>query len=831
MPYLFQPNTHAKLSKLSQITNNLVRTKPINWRAAMRWCDRFKSSVEPVRTEVTTEVLAELSFRCKGDLAIRRLRAKDIWRSLTPDVKFQMGYLTHLDTILFTNICVWGEIFGADRLSDLIQRNVFTDFDTFRRVGSAISTYIKRFPYCDDNTKIALGEINCLSGYLQTDPEGFNLVDEFYSLARGGHKHGLLGMDWDQVFKQKVEQLFTREELPPFMTLEEYIVSGKWLTAGSSSVGKVEWSMADDKGRFKARKNMLTELYTTDELVSMARDWDGKIVNKVFTKDELGKRRLAVASNIESYLVESYLSYLGGHGFKNWKYMTLDESPAAQHNRMRKAMKLLGDGSYAMPWDFAAFDHQSTIPEVQAIIARAGNIVADYVPTFYRSEYKRLLDLSVASYERNFLILKTADKILETRQTGGIPSGIRRTSFIGNCWNMCVTDIVRDLVKVIAGTDRIQTIRVKGDDTYIMADDPALLYVFRAGYAAINALGTDSKFGISPNICEFLRVEMRPDMCQGWPNRAIPSVTQRKPWNAQPWSPSAEVGTVCKNIELLERRAAKALPRLHLANKLKWSKFTSQSVRWLELPTRLGGFGLYRYQGWVPNGTLPRVSKPLVTIKNQLIPINLSWIDLSESGRDAYTRENFNDKLASDDIPGPQKYYGKKFINDLRNRKYEWTKAPTFSGSYRTVPGPIDNAEWPTFGRLDNSSINSKFPIYTEFVREHQTLKRAMERENRTVPSLMELTEKYYPRIYTEVKTLESNGWHRTDAISIATGDVPCEPTKILHPILTPFVKKSITLNNHKFWKGRKTIATRLYNITMQAVEHIQQTSGMFYAW
>lgn len=511
--------------------------------------------------------------------------------------------------------------------------------------------------------------------------------------------------------------------------------------------------------------------------------------------------------------------------------MTHDETPAAQHNRMRKAMELLADGSFALPWDFAAFDHQSTVSEVKSIIAKSGLLVADHIPPYYKREYLNLLNKSVTSYDKNHLILTTNDKVLEAKQTGGIPSGIRRTSYIGNCWNMVVTDIVRDYVKAIVGQDRIETIRIKGDDTYIIAKDPVVLYIFRAVYAAINAIGIDSKFGIAQNICEFLRVEMRPDACQGWVNRAIPSVTQRKPWNSQPWSPSAEVATVCSNIQLLERRSMRLLPKLHQANKIKWSKYVSQSTHWLDLPTRLGGFGLYPLRGWVPNGTLPRISKPLIEIKNPLVPAKLQWTDLTPEEAEAYTKESFNDKLASDDVPGPQKYYGKKFINDLRNRKYEWRNEAFMIGNYRTIPGPIDDAIWPKFRHIPTESINAAFPHYPEFVRQHQTLKRALERSDIKIRSLMDYTQEYYPGIYEQIRSYERNGWHRTDAIAISTGDIPCEPTKILHPILTPFVKKTIELNDYKYWKGRKCIAIRLYNITVQAVEKIQLTSGRFYAW
>lgn len=814
---------------MSDLTDNLVRFDSVDWVRALVW---IRKNIDLVDT--TTKFSGELNDstilpRTNGDLAIRRLRIKDIMRVLKKEEIDEMRFFAHLDNIMFANICVFGIVNGFGKLRDLRECGIFNSFDIFVEAANRISSHFKRYPICLDDTKMVLCEINCLTGYLQNDPPGWDFEKEFDALGKGGYEHGLLNSDWKKDFVGGLKRVMTRQSVNNWVSLDDYIRSGLWITAGASSIGKVEWSYSGESGKFKARKNMLTELYSDDELISIVRKWDGVLRSRVFTKDELSKRRLAVASNIEAYLTESWILHMFGHGFKNYDYITLDETPKEQHQRSCGVMRLIEGGAFCLPFDFKGFDHQPQIEnEVQPILDMVVERVREIVPVDQLPDYDRLSSRMVKSYAKGELINpKTMRSVI---QEGGIPSGVRTTSLIGNIWNATMTSEARELTRLVMGVDLVKKIGIKGDDTYIISDNPICLVVFRLAYAAINAIGSDSKFGISQRVCEFLRTEISMNGMRGWTNRAIPSITQRKPWNSKPWSPSSEVGTVADNIYLLERRAKKNLDILHLANKIKWSKFTNQSYLWLHLPVRLGGLGLYRFEGWEPNGRLPPVTKPHIAVQN--IKANreyVKWAGLNKQQNEAFASEVLNMTIASDDIPGPQRFYSKDFINRLRQNKYVWQKVTTTITIFDPLidcPPKSETVYWPKKAKTNDKAIVDGMPRFAQFVREHQMLKNAEKRIGIRVEPLPELATRWYPQVWMEVEVLERNGWHRTDAINIVLGEVPIEPTKILHPLLTTFVQESVRRNNYKNWKGRRQIALNLYSITTRTVEHIMSTGG-----
>ena len=348
--------------------------------------------------------------RTEADLGIRRLTLVDIIRKMTNDEINELEYYQHLDIIFVTNIAVYIIIHGVDWCRFLRNNGIFNNFDYFIDISSEISTYFKRVVFDEDNTKQKLCELSSLAGYLQNDTKAWNTLTELKGLASGGNEHGLLYTDWMQEFKQAMTRIqinSKNNKTPSFMTFYEYIDSGKWITSGSSSIGKVEWEFSKEHGKFKARKNMVMDLYTTDEIYNICQKWDGKLHSKAFIKDEVGKRRLAVASNIEAYLHESYLLDLFGHKFKNWSGITLDESPQTQHYRNLDVMNLLAEGKYALPFDFKRFDHQPTTDEIVAMITNISEQIE--IPSFYINNWLNILAKILNSYRQSEITM-TIDK-------------------------------------------------------------------------------------------------------------------------------------------------------------------------------------------------------------------------------------------------------------------------------------------------------------------------------------------------------------------------------------------------------------------------------------
>lgn len=800
------------------MSNGLIRTDSLSWEKAIRWLKRKFPKIKDTTTKTSD---METKPRTKADLAVRRLKLEDI-TSYIPSTRDTLSWIAHLDTILATNILIWTEVFGFDRFMQLKTTGMFNNLETFIEMSSAASTEFKRYPK-SDGSKYALAELNVLTGYLQSDIEETDWTAKLAELAHGGETHGICPHTWKTQFDDTCSLVIQRgrHTSPKFRTLFEYIQSGDWITPGSSSIGSVKWSYDGKVGKFRARKNMLEELYTPIELYRIVMKWNGQLESKAFTKDELSKRRIAVASNIESYLVEAYILSILGHIYKGWNYITLDESPVTNHQRTSKVMQALGRKEWALPFDFKNFDHQPTTYEIETIIMHC-QALAD-IPLGYKSKWTSICSKMLHSYRNNTITMTMGGKHIKLNMTGGLPSGVRWTSLLGNIWNCVMTTIARNTTASLLGTDMITDIGIRGDDTYILSRNPSALLLFRYAYAAINAIGADSKFGIAQNVCEFLRTEISPTEVNGWPNRAIPSITQRKPWNPEPWEPGSEATTLAANIYMLERRSKRPLPQLHHANMSKWSKFTGLSPNWLSLPKRLGGFGIYEYTGKLTTAKLPRPLRPQIQFSGLTPAPPLKWINLTEQELLALSNTRMLERVASDDIPGPQPYFAREYIAQCRKVSAAWTQDTAYPPKPGTIRHPnvqppqiADHVFWPSETGARYDDWNDMTPM--EFIQQYQQLVRSGIEK---LQPMVWYLENYYTEFYRAMRYWERRGWHRTDAIDLARGFTPIEPVRKIHPILTAYIKESVSRSGLANWLGRKSIARNLTYATKDAITTI----------
>nr|UHS72490.1 MAG: putative RNA-dependent RNA polymerase [Totiviridae sp.] len=774
------------------------------------------SKSRPDRTIFKVNVDVEtISFRCKADISTRRLKLSNL--TTLPHFQEVIGWTHHLDQILVANLVIWTYINGIDKFHDLKRLGYLNSITDFINI-SFISSYVKRFP-TDDGSKQIFAEINSLTGYLQNDIEEVDWHEKLSELANGGAEHGLPGEDTIKTFTDILNLICpptTRPHL--FIGFYDYIESGLWLTAGSSSIGKVYWETTTEKGHFKARKNMVTYLYTTDELYDLCKRWDGRLISRAFTKDELSKRRIAVASNIESYLCESYLLYNMTHVYKSWKYITLDESPAVEHNRTIEVSKLLKSGKWALPFDFKNFDHQPTTEEIQTIMSHDLNGVD--VPKQYLQEWNNIKYKVINSYSNNTMSMSINNKKVELDVKGGLPSGVRWTSLIGNQWNMVMSQWARNITTKILGYDPVLTMGIKGDDTYIIASRAVDLCIFREAYAMINAIGLNSKFGIQKRVCEFLRVEISGDRARGWTNRSIPTITQRKPWNAEPWTIGSGVEAVAQSINTTERRCYKSLTELHTINKTRWSKHFGLSTRWLELPRIFGGFGVYPWNYYKPSEPLRiKNERPKVKFKDVVPYKELTWIQLTEDERKTMAINALTAATHTDDIRPIYSQTKHDILKTARKTKVRWYK-------YQ----PAFRISW--FGGLETPDLTGYWPKFAggfeqqkealEIITDYSYLPNHIKQE---IP-LIKALQDYAPAFAQGVKQYESRGWHRTDAINIGLGIVPTSTTFKLHPKMIPFVRSSLINTRILYQVGRKQILDHIDTTTQASNHAIQQSAG-----
>ncbi|KAL1481246.1 hypothetical protein MTO96_034578 [Rhipicephalus appendiculatus] len=123
-------------------------------------------------------------------------------------------------------------------------------------------------------------------------------------LASGGqHAHGLVldsDMDSDGILG-RIHNLvrYKPGRVCDNRQFEEWLRSCEWQRSRSSSIGRVEYEIEVDgerrRGHFKARKNLVLDAFTFDDLVTRVRQHDTQ-ENKALVKSEFGKVRLAVSA-------------------------------------------------------------------------------------------------------------------------------------------------------------------------------------------------------------------------------------------------------------------------------------------------------------------------------------------------------------------------------------------------------------------------------------------------------------------------------------------------------------------------------------------------------
>jgi len=770
--------------------------------------------------------------RVDADLRIRRLKAIDLVRTLS-DEEWDIIRRLKLDYVLMSNLMLYLKTHGAMWFIRLYNTGIMGSWKVFSHVGRLISSLSKRKKTRSEQEKQYFAELQALLGYQQLPFPGDGLVKpydffaELADLAEGGDEHGLYGGNWEHDFKTALKriQITSVPEDLEYVDFETYTKEGLWLTAGSSSIGKVTWEFEGKLGKFKARKNMILDVYTKDELWDIIKSWDGVQRTTAIIKNELGKVRLAVASNIELYIHESFLMRQSGHLYKQWEGITLDENPTENIQRVAYTSKLFREGAFALPFDYAGFDHQATTTELQWITQDYFSFGLKTVPVQHQKEYTDVMDKTVAAYA-NCTITGTFKGEVQTHKvTGGLPSGVRVTSLVGNVWNGVLTRIARDIAEQILGYDPCLQVALRGDDSLIICRSPLECFAVRLGYQAVNAIGHSAKFGICKGEGEFLRTVITEEGNYGWVNRAIPSVTQRKPWNPEPWSPNHQVKTLMSNICLLERRAKTTLPEIHRANAIAWSKITGMSQHWLHLPTRLGGIGIYQFEGWIPSNTIHEGKKPEIRVNNLTPTDGPAWLTLTTSEKERYHEQQMVDKMIADDIPGVQGAFNRAMMAANAKTVTTWQKTEVKYIKTRNIllPDPHTKMDivWPRLPNKRFVPIDNTFPSITLFLREYNAVVKC----GIEVAKLATILERVYPDFFAEMKGWERKGWHRTDAVELTLGNIPCEPNPYINPLLTGYVKETLIRTGVKDWTGRRTIGERLSMVTRDACKTISMSS------
>jgi len=740
------------------------------------------------RRALELAALATWPARSKTDLAIRRTRFAD-WFYLIRQRDEEMALLRTIvkqgfDYIFVMNLIAALAVMGPSWMSKVVSLGAFDyDLSHFTVVTKKLSDIVKTRGLNDEQWWY-FAEISTLAGYRNQPFPGFDPLTETRLLAEGGDPHNYCGYQWDELVAEALAMSPERRTCPSFL---EFVTSAAWLTAGSSSVGKLEIVLPDGEViKVKCRKNTVADVIDLPELAAACLTWR-KQVNVAIVKSELGKIRMAVASDLYSYLQMSWINVLLNGAYNQWTGSTTDEDFVRQTQRMWRMLTLTAR-KLGLPFDFKAFDHQPTTYELQSVVRFILSKARCNCPSGDLHTFEQLAGNIVASFDESTLSWNDKDGKHVFRVTGGLMSGLRFTSLIGNAWNSVVTLLAVKVAGKLGVPTREVERFIRGDDSAIYTPNWGVAAGIKVGYDTVGVLAGEGKFSLQLHGMEFLRVWYS-ERCTGYPLRALPGLTQRKPWSSQPWSPDYVIRSIYDTCVILRRRLddPTRVNRVWTALANHWCRDHNLPRVSLSVPTYMGGFGIEPYAG--SERIVPAVSS--VSRSEPLIVKNAT--DWRANRIAAYFHERYavtvdaaavaarqlSDTLTADDIPTVSKALREQWLEAVRSTSFRVVPTDAPLSEVRPLTTAVGAYSPENVSELV-TTLRGRAPLFGA----HPELATALEdyRVIRPVDSIRAWLKIQYPRIAASLRRFHRS-WYRGECFDYLIGKLPVRADK-LHPSL-----------------------------------------------
>lgn len=748
--------------------------------------------------------LAEELFpaRTKKDMAIRRTRIGDCIRCarrLQVDLSKLIFSIGVPDYIWVLNLC-WAYLFAGENRDRwlrvlLASGSLSGDFAHYSTIAKLWNNKLKLVGFMEDGSDISLwAEAAGFVGYRNPPQPGFSQHVEAEKLAHGGEKdHSYPDSSLEALAQEVLE---VEVEHSPYVSFSDFVEGGSWATAGSSSEGKVELDFAGEELTFKARKNLAYEVLDLRDLADRARN-NKKQINISIVKSELGKLRIAVAGDLLTYLQMTWINERLNGCYLKWRGSTIEEGNHEQFARMVQMLKAL-KGRYGLPYDYAAFDHQPTTDELLVILDRVLDLARRNVPTEHHSEFDEIGENVRVGFGHSVLITREEGHTWSVPVTGGLMSGLRMTTLVGNAWNTLMTErVLRILTMLGLPTERIDR-WIRGDDSALICDSWSECLSVSMGYQAIHVEGGLGKFGIHYEQSEFLRVWYNATSgCKGYWSRAVSGLAQRKPWTSEPWSEVGTMKSLFETIITLTRRGCdETVGQVVWAELARtWSRKTRLPSCGLSAPTAVGGYGVGWWDGrTVPSRPMPKVqSGSLLEVKNLTewgearVKADFAAFNLSGDEAKSIRKERVAAAITGDDVPD----VSKRLRDMWRSEVKSWTRKERPSQKLAmagiSAPGPMYRVLGlgpQTLAELEDDYLSKCGPAFGvgradlgDFIR----AKELSVLRKWTGPSWLRDNR---PSTWGWVRWLEGKGFHRAEALDWVFGVVPGLGAS-LHPALT----------------------------------------------
>lgn len=763
-----------------------------------------------LKTGKEDEALKVWKARTKQDLAIRRTRMRDIWLTMQghprrDSVLELMRTAWQFDYITVMN-CSWATLLveSMDWFGFWNHFGVFNGtFEEFAAITKEVNNLVKANEL-DGLDRMLIAESSCLVGYRNPPQPGFNKTDEARKLAEGGEQeHEIPGL---VDFKETAREVL--KMTPPvveWISFHDYVVGRSWSTSGASSVGRVTVEVDGEQHEFKARKNLVADTYDLEQLYHECVESGSRQVSVAIVKSELAKLRIAVASDIYTYLKMSWVDRMLGHAYALWPGGTLDEPLNIQTDRMITMMRALCK-RYGLPFDYAAFDHQPTLDELVDIVAILCDAASPNVPNEFITEFSSIVQDIVDGFRNGVLNCVDGDERSSFRVGGGLMSGLRWTSVIGNAWNTVITAMVFKLLRMM-GIDVSKFDRwIRGDDSAIVTPSWAQALSVKLGYDALNVKAGVGKFGIHYEQMEFLRVWYKTDHLAGYLMRCIPGWTQRKPWSSRPWTETDTMSTLYDVRKTIIRRGGHegTIERAWSTAKRLWSQHTRLPARLLGIPRVLGGYGVEPWDGkWVPSARAPTLTADSVKVLNLnaelrrdvLAEYSDLHIALTSDEVDVLSNSVAAGKVGADDIPSVNSALRSAFKKRCAGYRTTWFEhkrtEPIICDSLLGLEGKL--GVWPGVYHAVRSELQKRHDLFGYYRKDLGVWRslQALSSVRKHFRPMREL-RRIRPGFADAIHRFESRGLSRGDAIDWLTGKVPHVVTTVVNSSLESVVTDAL---------------------------------------
>jgi hypothetical protein len=517
-------------------------------------------------------------LRAKGDISLRRSRFYDL--------KHVFGKHPEFPRVLRS-------LYGNDYFKALNSANYLFNIDDFSPLSILAHRDIAEFDtmcnYVSDKLKASDSEhgwwkyveLKCLTGYRLSPWPGFDETKSTQELASSYEdKHNMLETFEHWLFRATSGATVQRGV---FVGFRDWLERGDWVTAGASSVGTLEVTFMGETIIVKCRKNLVPDVLTIDELEKIAKQ--GKQISRAFAKNELGKVRIAVCSDLGTYLVMAWFCHVTGSSYKGWKWTTRNENGRQKRTRMLQRVKDCARGLFGMAWDYKGFERQVSLKMMKDIIVRFYLAGKDYIPQDGLAEVNFYYDLILKSFNSAILI---APDGTEFDVTGSLQSGLFITSATGDGVSMSATQAAMDILEQLGFKHDI-IIDLQGDDVSYLSTLVSQLQLIDWILDAMNFKAGTGKFGITSESTEFLRVSISSKGCQGYIARAIPGLSQRKPWTDSPPTKNDEIINLIDAAHTVHRRGGTDNADAYLRI---WTRKNKISYVFARTPLVCNGLGL-----------------------------------------------------------------------------------------------------------------------------------------------------------------------------------------------------------------------------------------------